>query len=61
MSRFRVKNPDEIILEDVKMWHYESMSNNAVWMGVYLNDGKMYHMTITGHNLQVHYSEETPD
>jgi hypothetical protein len=61
MSRFRVKNPDEIVLEDIKMWHYESLSHSAVWMGVYLKDGKMYHMTITGQNLQIHYSEETPD
>ena len=44
MSHF-VKNPDEIILEDVKMVHYETMEEGrAVWLGIYMNDGKMYHM-----------------
>lgn len=62
MKRSYVRNPDEIVLEDVKMWHYETMTEgSAVWMGIYTNDGKIYHMTITGHNLQVHYRDETPD
>jgi len=30
MSRFRVKNPDEIVLKDIEMWYYESMSDIAV-------------------------------
>ena len=46
MSRF-VKNPDEIVLED-----------RAVWLGIYLNNGKMYHMNIGGDNLYVNYSYE---
>ena len=59
MSRF-VKNPDEIIWEDVKMVHYETMEEGrAVWLGIYLNNGKMYHLNIGGSNLWVNYSDET--
>ena len=59
MSRF-TKNPDEIVLEDVKMVHYETMEEGrAVWIGIYTNDGKIYHMNIGGDNLRVYYSDET--
>lgn len=55
-----IKNPDEFVLEDVKMVHYETMENSrAVWMGIYLNNGKIYHLNIFGDNLKVNYSEET--
>ena len=61
MSKF-VKNPDEIVLEDVKMVHYETMEEGrAVWLGIYMNDGKMYHMNIGGDNLRVYYSYEGND
>ena len=61
MSHF-VKNPDEIILENVKMIHYETMEEGrAVWLGIYMNDGKMYHMNIGGENLYVNYSYEGND
>jgi hypothetical protein len=54
-----VKNPDEIVLEDVKMVHYETMEEGrAVWLGIYLNDGKIYHLNIGGDNLWVNYSYE---
>jgi hypothetical protein len=33
----------------------------AVWLGIYLNNGKMYHLNIGGDNLYVNYSDETPD
>lgn len=55
-----VRNPDEIVLEDIKMFHYEVMNKNDIWMGIYTNDGKIYHMNIHGNNLQVHYRDETP-
>jgi hypothetical protein len=59
MTRF-VKNPDEIVLKDVKMVHYEVMEpNKAVWLGIYLNNGKMYHLNIGGDNLWINYSDET--
>jgi len=61
MSRF-TKNPDEIILEDIKILHYEVMEQGkAVWLGIYLNNGRMYHLTIGGDNMWVNYSDETPD
>ena len=63
-----IKNPDEFVLEDVKMVHYEVMdpgdeeNNNlgAVWMGIYLNNRKIYHLNICGNNLRVNYRDETP-
>ena len=61
MSRF-VKNPDEIVLEDVRMFHYETMEEGRhVWIGIYTNDGKIYHMNIGCNNdkLNVYYSDET--
>ena len=61
MTRF-IKNPDEIVLEDVKMVHYETMEEGrAVWLGIYLNNGKIYHLNIGGDNLYVNYSDETPE
>lgn len=54
-----VKNPDELVLTDVKMLHYEQMEEGrAVWLGIYMNDGKMYHLNIGGDNLYVNYSYE---
>lgn len=59
MDRF-VKNPDEIILENVKMVHYETMEEGrAVWLGIYTNDGGIYHLNIGGDNLCVNYSDES--
>ena len=61
MGRF-IKNPDEIVLEDVKMVHYETMEQGrAIWLGIYLNNGKIYHLNIGGDNLYVNYSDETDD
>ena len=57
-----IQNPDEFVLEDVKMVHYEVMEQcKAVWLGIYLNNGKMYHMNIGGDNVWVNYSDETLD
>ena len=59
MSRF-VKNPDEIVLENVRMVHYETMEEGRhVWIGIYPDDGKIYHMNISGDNLNVYYSYES--
>jgi len=58
VSRF-TENPDEIVLEDVSMLHYEVMEQGrAVWLGIYLNNGKIYHLNIGGDNLYVNYSYE---
>ena len=55
-----IQNPDEFVLEDVKMVHYEVMEQReSVWLGIYLNNGKMYHLNISGDNMWVNYSDET--
>ena len=59
MSRW-IKNPDEILHCDVKMVHYEVMEQGrAVWLGIYLNNGQIFHLNIGGDNMWVNYSEET--
>ena len=61
MSRF-TENPDELVLEDVKMFHLESMNERALWIGVYTQDGKIYHLNISadGDKLKYYWSDETP-
>ena len=56
-----IENPDEIVLEDVKMFHLESMNSNALWIGCYTQDGKIYHLNISGDQLKYYWSEETDD
>ena len=55
------ENPDEIVLEDVKMFHLESMNERALWIGCYTEDGKIYHLNISGDQLKYYWSDETPD
>jgi hypothetical protein len=31
----REENPDEIVLENVKMFHLESMNEQSLWVGCY--------------------------
>ena len=61
MSRW-IKNPDEIVLEGVKMFHLESMNERTLWIGVYGKDGRIYHLNISadGDKLTYWWSEETP-
>ena len=54
-----VENPDEFVFKDVEMVHYEVMNESSVWMGIYLNDGKLYHLNIHGDNLRVSLTDET--
>jgi len=55
------QNPDEIVLEDVKMFHLESMNERSLWVGVYTQDGKIYHLNISadGDKLRYYWSDET--
>jgi hypothetical protein len=53
------ENPDEIVLEEVKLFHLESMNERALWIGVYGQDGKIYHLNITGDQLKYYWSDET--
>jgi hypothetical protein len=54
MSRF-IKNPDEIVLEDVKMVHLENLTENALWVGVYMNNNKIYHLNIVAKDNELKY------
>jgi hypothetical protein len=56
-----IENPDEIVLENVKMFHLENMTEDVYWCGIYLNDGRIFHLHIGGDNLRISLSDETPD
>jgi hypothetical protein len=53
----RLTNPDEFVLKDIR----ENMDTDVYWCGIYLNDGRIFHLHIGGDNLRVSLSEETPD
>lgn len=57
------KNPDEIVLENVKMFHLEKMDSNFLWIGCYTQNNKIYHLNIVAKNNELSYfwSDETPD
>jgi hypothetical protein len=59
----RVTNPDEIVVENIKMFHLESMNEATLWVGVYTQDNKIYHLNISanGGKLKYYWSEETCD
>ena len=61
MSRF-TENPDEIVLEEVEMFHLESMNERSLWVGIYTQDKKIYHLNIhaDGDKLRYYWSDETP-
>lgn len=60
MSRF-TENPDEIVLQDIQMFHLESMNERTLWIGVYTESDKIYHLNISadGDKLRYHWSDET--
>ena len=62
MSRF-TENPDEIVLKDVEMFHLENLTENALWVGIYTNNNKIYHLNIVAKDNELKYfwSDETPD
>lgn len=54
-----LKDPDEIVLENIKMMHYESMGRGySSWIGITMEDGRYYHMNIGGNNLQILFKGE---
>jgi hypothetical protein len=61
MKRF-TENPDEIVLQDIQMFHLESMNERTLWIGVYGDDDKIYHLNISsdGDKLKYYWSDETP-
>ena len=63
MKDNRQQNPDEIVLEDVKLFHLESMNEKSLWVGCYTEDNKIYHLNISakGGKLKYYWSDETPE
>jgi len=57
----RQKNPDEIVVENIKMFHLENMTPEHLWAAAYCEDGKIYHLNIfaKGGKLTYYWSEET--
>jgi hypothetical protein len=57
----RTKNPDEIVLENVKLFHLESMNKSSLWVGVYTEDNKIYHLNIfaKGDKLVYYWSDKS--
>jgi hypothetical protein len=52
MTDKELYNPDEFVLENVKMVHWENMDTDVYWCGIYLNDGRIFHLHIGGDNLR---------
>ena len=59
----RLTNPDEIVLEDVKMFHLEQMNEKSLWIGCYTKDNRIFHLNISakGGKLKYYWSDETPE
>ena len=57
----RLTNPDEIVIENIKMFHLENMSPEHLWMSVDCEDGRLYHLNIfaKGDKLKYYWSDET--
>jgi hypothetical protein len=57
----RLTNPDEIVVENNKMFHLENMAPEHLWAAVYGEDGKIYHLNIfaKGGKLTYYWSDET--
>ena len=59
----RLINPDEIVLEDVKLFHLEQMNEKSLWIGCYTKDNRIFHLNISakGDKLLYWWSDETVD
>jgi hypothetical protein len=63
MKDNRQQNPDEIVLEDVKLFHLEQMNEKSLWIGCYTKDNRIFHLNISakGDKLLYWWSDETVD
>ena len=57
----RAENPDEIILENIKLFHAEQMNEKSLWIGCYTEDNRIFHLNISadGDKLKYYWSDET--
>jgi hypothetical protein len=57
------ENPDEIVLEEVEMFHLESMNERSLWVGIYTQDKKIYHLNIhaDGDKLRYYWATKRRD
>lgn len=55
------KNPDEIIVQDIEMFHMEMMNDDAMWIGITRKNGQIDHLQITtkGNKLSVLWTPAT--
>jgi hypothetical protein len=55
-------NPDEIVVENIQMFHLENMTPEHLWCAVYGYDGRIFHLNISakGGKLTYYWSDETP-
>jgi hypothetical protein len=55
------KNPDEIIVQDIEMFHMEMMNDDAMWIGITRKNGQVDHLNITtkGKKLSVLWTPAT--
>ena len=55
------KNPDEIIVSDIDMVHFEMMDDGFLWCGIYHKNGQIDHFNITakGKKLSTLWSPNT--
>jgi len=63
MMNERLENPDEIVLENVKLFHLEQMNEKSLWVGCYTEDNRIFHLNISakGDKLLYWWSDETVD
>jgi hypothetical protein len=55
------KNPDEIIVQDIEMFHAERLSSEAIWIGITRKNGQIDHINIStkGKKLSVLWTPAT--
>ena len=55
------KNPDEIIVQDIEMFHMEMMNDDAMWIGITRKNGQIDHLNIItkGNKLSVLWTPAT--
>ena len=55
------RNPDEIIVRDIDMFHMEMMDSDSMWIGITRNNGQIDHfmVTVKGKKLSTLWSPNT--